>query len=121
MTNNTANVMKEFSTIVDTDKSYDLNELKDILSGIYKTMNADAKKEGKKSKVAKADNGDNEKKVKRAPTAYNNFVSITMKKIRSDDPSLSAKDAMVKAGALWKEMTDEQKEEYKTKVIADAE
>ena len=106
MTNITSNVLKKFAENVDEEKVYNLKELKDILITSYNTVIADTKRNEKKIK---------ENKPKRAPTAYNNFVSTTMKKIREEDPAISAKEAMVKAGAIWKTMTEEQKKEFNTK------
>ena len=100
----TSNIVNEFVNIVDTDKVYDLKELKTILGEIYKT----------KTSAAKKTKG--EKKVKRAPTSYNIFIGTTIKELRTEDPSLTAKEAMTKAGAMWKEMSDDEKKEYKTKL-----
>ena len=102
----TSNIVNEFVNIIDTDKVYDLKELKTILTEIYKTKTSAAKK----TKGANA----NEEKVKRVPTSYNIFIGTTIKKMRVEDPSLSAKEAMTKAGAMWKGMSDDEKKEYKT-------
>ena len=107
----TANIINEFNNAIDNDKTYNLKELKDILTDVIKKV-ADEEKNAKKSRKNKLDeNG--EKKPKRAPTAYNNFTSFKMKEIRSTDPSITAKEAMKKAAAAWKEMSDEEKNEYK--------
>ena len=94
----TANIMNEFASIIDTDKVYDLKEMKSILEDIYKNKTKKIKKSGEK----------------KAPSSYNNFIGSTIKKMRVEDPSLSAKDAMSKAGALWKGMSDEEKNSYKS-------
>ena len=100
----TSNIVNEFVNIIDADKVYDLKELKTILTEIYKT----------KTSAAKKTKGAREEKVKRAPTSYNIFIGTTIKKMRIEDPSLSAKEAMTKAGAKWKGMSDDEKKEYKT-------
>jgi len=100
----TSNIVNEFVNIVDNDKVYDLKELKTILGEIYKT----------KTSAAKKTKG--EKKAKRAPTSYNIFIGTNIKKMRTEDPSLTAKEAMKKAGAKWKEMSDDEKNEYKAKL-----
>jgi len=105
----TTKVIEEFNNTVDENKIYDLKELKTIIGEIYKKVKDD-KKNAKKNKKFD-ENG--EKKPKRAPTAYNNFTSFKMKEIRSNDPSITAKEAMSKAAAAWKEMSDEEKNEYK--------
>jgi|DEB0MinimDraft_4_1074332.scaffolds.fasta_scaffold00757_5 hypothetical protein len=106
MTNITSSVVKKFAENVDSEKVYNLKELKNILDEAFNTVNTEAKNAAKKNKEAKP---------KRAPTAYNNFVSTTIKKIKADDASISTKEAMVKAGGIWKTMTDEQKKEFNTK------
>jgi hypothetical protein len=73
----------------------------------------DDEKNRKKTKKNKKLDENGEKKPKRAPTAYNNFTGFKMKEIRSTDPSITAKEAMTKAAAAWKEMSDEEKNEYK--------
>ena len=105
----TIKVIEEFNNTVDENKIYDLKELKTIIGDIYKKVKDDEKNAKKNKKLD--ENG--EKKPKRAPTAYNNFTSFKMKEIRSTDPSITAKEAMKKAAAAWKEMSDEEKNEYK--------
>lgn len=94
---NTSKIIQEFSTQVDTNNEYTLNELRDILTNIYKTFN--------NKKVKK--NGE-----KRAPTKYNIFVQNKIKEIRQEDSNISAKEAMSKAAGMWKNMTTDQKNNY---------
>ena len=105
----TVKVIKEFNNTVDENKVYDLKELKTIIGDIFKKVKDDEKNAKKNKKLD--ENG--EKKPKRAPTAYNNFTSFKMKEIRSNDPSITAKEAMTKAAEAWKAMSDEEKNEYK--------
>ena len=105
----TVKVIKEFNNTVDENKVYDLKELKTIIGDIFKKVKDDEKNAKKNKKLD--ENG--EKKPKRAPTAYNNFTGFKMKEIRSTDPSITAKEAMTKAAAAWKEMSDEENNEYK--------
>ena len=108
----TTKVMAEFKNIIDEEKVYDLKELKTILTDAYKKV-SDEEKGLKSSKKTKKVDENGEKKPKRAPTAYNNFTSFKMKEIRSNDPSITAKEAMTKAAEAWKAMSDEEKNEYK--------
>jgi hypothetical protein len=105
----TVKVIEEFNNTIDTNRVYDLEELKTIIGDVFKKVKDDEKNAKKNKKLD--ENG--EKKPKRAPTAYNNFTSFKMKEIRSTDPSITAKEAMKKAAAAWKEMSDEEKNEYK--------
>lgn len=119
----TEGVVWNFRHSVDFNRSYDIEELVDILRNVYaekyeiiqeKIHNAKSN-EKYKELVNKREKAVSTKSTKRAPTAYNNYMSITLRKIKDDEPSLSAKDAMAKVASLWKEMTKEQKDEYKTK------
>jgi len=112
----TTKVMTEFNNIIDEEKVYDLKELKTILADVFKKVNDDEKAKAKPTKRTKKLDENGEKKPKRAPTAYNNFTSFKMKEIRSDDPNVSVKEAMSKAAAIWKEMSDEDKNSYKNTV-----
>ena len=58
-------------------------------------------KSGKKRRLSKGESG--EDKPKKQPNAYNLFAAETIKKLRAEDPSMTQVEAMVKAGALWKE------------------
>jgi len=105
----TVKVIEEFNNTIDTNRVYDLEELKTIIGDVFKKVKDDEKNAKKNKKLD--ENG--EKKPKRAPTAYNNFTSFKMKEIRSNDPSITAKEAMTKAAEAWKAMSDEEKNEYK--------
>lgn len=62
------------------------------------------------SKKKKADKTD---KVKRKPSAYNNFVSKTMSELKITDTNLTAKERLSTAAKMWSDLSVEEKEEYK--------
>lgn len=139
MTAVTSDIMKEFVDQVDIEKEYNLKELKQILSDIYKTKSSKAvkpkqpkekpvpdtdsdddkpKKRGRPAKV-KLDK-DGNPKVKKAPSAYNNFVKERIQALKQeqdamggDTPKLSAKDLMKVAAGEWKGLTKQEQEKYK--------
>lgn len=55
-----------------------------------------------------------EQKVKRAPSAYNNFVSAKMQQIRVEKPGLAPTEYMKLVSGLWKTTSDEEKKTYAT-------
>jgi hypothetical protein len=137
----TAEIVKEFIELVDTDKEYDLKELKEMLTDIYKTKNgkkpakprqpkqpkqqaagadtesddekpiAKAKAAGKK-KAAKADKMQVEK-PKKPPTAYNMFIKQRVVAIKEEQPDVPPKMRLSVAAAEWKTLSQEQKDAYK--------
>ena len=94
---NTKDVVEKFNQAVDINKEYTKNELCLILNTVYKEVYS------KK----------NEKKEKRPPTKYNNFVSENMKKMKEEFPELTRQDLMKKIGELWRKQKEdnESKEE----------
>lgn len=52
-------------------------------------------------------------KTKRAPTTYNLFIKYQMNEIRKNNSEIMPKDCMKLATAKWREMSDEEKEEFK--------
>ena len=140
--NVTLDILNEFQEQIDVDKVYSLKEMKDVLSEIFKVKNikpkkntvkkektakkavkktddmdtetdeeVETKKKGRPTKV-KLDKDGNEK-AKRAPTAYNNFVGKRIKELKLEHPETKAVELMKMASISWKEMTQEQKDEYK--------
>ena len=107
----TIKVMNEFKNTINEDNVYDLKELKILLTNSFNNVTYNEKIANKTKKTRK-NNG--EQKPKRAPTAYNNFTSFKIKEIRANDKSITAKEAMSKAAAVWKEMSDEDKKMYKS-------
>ena len=100
----TQQIIKQFTTNVDTEKDYTRAELGKILTQVYHEITSDMKvkteKKSKKSKKEKSD--DEEPKKKREPTAYNLFVKEQMPLIKEEFPELSRQDLMRKVGEAWK-------------------
>jgi hypothetical protein len=138
MLTKTSQIKNEFSQLIDDDTEYSMKEMKDVLSNIYKTLNRDKKsktiikntativvtedsdddddkpkKRGRPAKPAKKDKNGNVM-AKKAPSAYNLFVQEKIVSIRKEQPDVPAKERMSLAAAAWKEMSDEDKEVYKT-------
>jgi hypothetical protein len=105
----TIKVMNEFKNTINEDNVYDLKELKILLTNSFNNV---AYEEKNANKTKKTRNNNGEQKPKRAPTAYNNFISFKIKEIRANDKSITAKEAMSKAAAVWKEMSEEEKKMY---------
>jgi len=135
----TTEILNEFAQQVDTEKEYDLKELKSILTEIYKQKNGKKsksvqkkieiahsesaddddddkpKKRGRPSKPAKLDKDGNPKE-KKAPTAYNIFVKKQMEIIKNEQNNtekISARELMSVVARKWKELTKAEQESYK--------
>lgn len=67
----------------------------DILGAVFDAY-IETRKSGKKSKKSVDPN-----KPKKAPNAYNTFCAEAIKRIRSENPGMSAKSAMGLAGKEW--------------------
>lgn len=91
----TQTIIDKFVETVDNSKDYTLTELKDILTKAFNASKSPAEK------------------VKKAPSAYNNFIKQTMAKLRQDDPSIPANQLMKTAASKWKELTTAEQEQYK--------
>jgi hypothetical protein len=121
----TAEIINEFVQLIDTDKDYKLNELKQMLTEVYKTKTASAAKSAKQSDKSDTSSDDDEKpkkrgrpakvndKPKRAPSAYNKYVKERIEKLKSETPEVPAKDLMKMAAAEWKDLTKQEQESYK--------
>ena len=130
----TADIITEFTSLIDTDKDYDLKELKQILADVYNTKNGKKKstkqvatapvnntdtdsdddkpkKRGRPAKVKLDKNGNI--KPKKAPTAYNNFVKQAMEELKKQHPDVSAKELMGMVGPKWKALSKQEQETYK--------
>ena len=103
MTTNTAIIVKEFSTLIDEDTVYTLTEMKKVLSEVYKTTNATAKKSRKKK-------NDDEEKPKRAPTAYNIFFKEMRPIVKEQNPEMDNKELMTAIALLWKKKKEEEED-----------
>ena len=117
----TAEIIAEFTELVNVDQEYTLSELKSILSDIYKVKNGKkvvAKKTAKKDQVVPSDDEEKPKKKgrpaktpkldangdvkkKREPSAYNIFIKEKYAEYKKTDPELSTKEIMLKAAADW--------------------
>jgi len=133
MSSNISEIITEFVNLIDNDKAYDLKELKQMITSIYKTRNAISKqtvakihvnesssddedkprKLGRPSKLVKTDKNGNIKE-KRKPSAYNIFVKKTIEELKKDSPTTPAKELMGLAAMKWKELSDEEKNAYKS-------
>lgn len=104
-----ANVLMEFNKKIDNNKDYTLKELIKFLTDAHK-------KAGTAGAAGASDteqkNSDNEVK-KKAPSAYNKFMSECMKSMKQDTPTMNAKDIMKLASGKWKALSDEEKAKYK--------
>ena len=98
MTANTATTISKFIENVDNSKEYTLAELKDILTKAYNAS---------KTSVSNAE------KVKKPPSAYNNFIKQTMAKLKQDDAGIPANELMRTAASKWKLLTKQEQEQYK--------
>ena len=58
---------------------------------------------------------------KRAKTSYMWFTIDKRPEVVKADPSLSATEIVSRLGELWRELSDEDKEEYQEKAVADKE
>lgn len=135
MSSNIAEIVTEFVNLIDNDKVYELKELKEMITNIYKTKNSKKKttaskavsessessdenedkpkKLGRPGKAAKTDKDGNVKE-KRKPSAYNIFVKKTIEELKKEQPSTSAKELMGLAAMKWKDLSDEEKNAYKS-------
>ena len=132
----TANIVNEFVEQIDTEKEYELKELKQMLSDIYKAKtspkkeakkpkkdqqssdeanesdNDKPKKRGRPTKGPKLDKNGNEK-AKREPSAYNKYVKERISALKTEKPETPAKELMLIAASEWKQLTKEEQEQYK--------
>lgn len=80
--NITSKIVIEFSNLVLSNKEeFSLNDLKNMLSEVYKNNN---------------------KKEKREPSKYNLFMKEKMTSLKTEYPDLNARELMSKVGELWK-------------------
>lgn len=128
-------IVDEFCAQINEDQVYNMKELKDILGEIYKVKTGkptkkstkkakdenamsdsdDEKVKPKKAKKTVTDKNDKPVKAKRAPTAYNNYMSVKIKELKLAKPTENAKALMAEAAGMWKVLTPDEKEVYKTK------
>lgn len=123
----TTEIINEFVSLVDTDKAYNLKELKDILSEVYKTKST--KKSTKKATKTEAiDSGTDDEppkqpkkkaakkdddKPKKPPSAYNNFIKSRIEQLKVERTDIAPRDLMKVAASDWKQLDKQQQESYK--------
>ena len=132
MTGITATIINEFVEQIDKDKEYDIKELKQILTDIYKAKTIVPKKvkknveeseessededknnkRGRPVKPKKLDKNGNEK-AKREPSAYNKYVKQRILALKTEQPDTKAKELMMIAAGEWKNLSKEEQEQYK--------
>lgn len=125
----TTEIINKFVESIDTDNEYTLAELMQLLHLAYgndeigaikpKKVKTDKAvkpvKEPKAKKTIKTDHSDDDKvKVKRVPSAYNNFVKEKIVELKAEQPETPAKELMGLAAKLWKDLNDEEKATYKS-------
>jgi len=133
MTQITVEIMNEFVEQIDNEKEYQLKEMKQILSDIYKTKTQKPKvtkpKEPKAPVVSDSDDEDKPKKrgrpakskldkdgnekVKRAPSAYNIYMAQRVKVLKTEQPETPGKDLFKIAAAEWRQLDKAEQEQYK--------
>jgi len=138
MTAITAEIINEFVEQIDTEKEYDLKEMKQILSDVYKakTQKPKAIKEAKPTKAPKtvtteSDSDDDDKpkkrgrpvkvrldkdgneKAKRAPSGYNIYMGQRIKVLKIEQPDTPAKELLKIAASEWKTLDKATQEQYK--------
>ncbi len=118
--------LNDFVNAVDKNKTYKLQELKAILTDVYKkdmekqriqaivaVASDDSDDDYKPKKKGRKPKAQDPTKVKKTPSAYNNFVKKIMEEIKKENVGTAPRDLMKIAGAKWKELSDEQKQKYK--------
>ena len=126
----TAEIIAEFTTIVNVEQEYTLSELKNILADVYKVKTGkkvvakkavkkaekepsddeDApKKRGRPAKAPKLD-ANGEVKKKREPSLYNIFIKERRAHYKLTEPDLSSKECMLRAAAEWTAKKEAEKE-----------
>ena len=135
----TSLIVNEFVEQIDIEKEYELKELKQMLTDIYKAKTAPKKelkqpkktkkepqsadeteesdndkpkKRGRPAKGPKLDKNGNEK-AKREPSAYNKYVKERISALKTEKPETPAKELMLIAASEWKQLSKQDQEQYK--------
>jgi hypothetical protein len=93
-------VLDIFNSSIDVSKPYSLDELKKLVTQVYK--DASKKKKGSANGCG-AGGSSKDSSVKRAPTKYNIFVKDEMAKLREQHPEKEFKELMKLAAEKWNE------------------
>jgi len=103
----TEKIVEGFIAVVDKDTIYNLTELKAIIADIYREKNNNKRVTKKRS----TKNGDD--KPKRKPSAYNIFIKTRVAELKLEQPDTPPKLFMSMAASEWKNLSDEDKNDYK--------
>lgn len=134
----TSEIINEFVELIDTEKEYNLKDLKQILTEVYNTKagakntkkavkpvpvavvaeddvySSDDDKPKKRGRPAKVKlDKDGNIKVKKPPTAYNIYVKQTIEAMKKENPATTAKELMALAAGKWKTLSQDEKDSYK--------
>ena len=117
----TSSFVSDFIEAIDRNKTYKLQELKNILVDVYKkniekqkvTVVSDDSDDEKPKKKGRKPKPVDPTKEKKPPSAYNNFVKKMMEEIRKENPASAPRELMKIAGAKWKQLSDQEKIMYK--------
>lgn len=102
----TGQIIEEFVAVVDKDVIYNLTELKAIIADIYREKNNN-------KRVVKKSSSNSEDKPKRKPSAYNIYIKTRVAELRLEQPNTPPKLFMSMAASEWKNLSDEDKIDYK--------
>ena len=127
-------IVNEFVSKISTEeKEMSLSELKNVLTECYNKLKKKGSKKSKKAEEKaeekveekaeekveeekpkkKTKKVEEEKKAKRAPSAYNNYVKQRIIELKKEQGETSAKELMQMAAAEWKNLSEEEKGSYK--------
>jgi RNase P/RNase MRP subunit p29 len=116
----TVKIIDEFVGKIDISKAYTRKELTDILTEICKETKKIVKitddeevivrKRGRPVKIRLDKDGN--VKEKKKPTVYNMFIGNRIKKLKTDNPDVNAKELLKMASTEWRKMSTEEKKQY---------
>ena len=119
--------MEERKAIVEKSPDLSLGEVSKKCGVVWKTLTAEQKipwqkkadelKHKRMEEIAE-DEKINPPKKKRAPSSYLLFAMEHRKVVLTDEPGLAIGDVSKKCGAMWKSMTDADKQVWKDKATA---
>ena len=119
--------MEERKTIVANNPDLNLGEVSKRCGAAWKALSdeqksiwvgkADVLKKKRMEEIAE-ENKNNPPKKKRSPSSYLLFAMNKRGAVLEENPGLSIGDISKKCGAMWKSMTDAEKQVWKDKAIA---
>lgn len=86
--------------------------------GAKKDGEGKAKKAASKGKGKKAASGEEGEKPKRGPNAYMIFSNEKRAGVKAENPEMKVTEIAKVIGEMWKELSEEEKQEYKDKAAA---